>query len=464
MSKKYKPFQIYVTTALILAAIFPLLLSNLTIYKFSYDSAFQNLRRRLMVIAQLSAERIDANELQQIPLDKTGVTSQYFQMTIDKLRRIKEISKLVTYIYIMKPTDQPGIWKFVADPDMVVKRDNTTLTSFPGDLYNASRFPAMIEALKTPSADTKLELDEWGATLSGYAPIYDAQHRVIAVLGVDMMADDVYALQNAIKIRTLIIFGFGVLLSLLLGFILSQRITQPIESLVEGTRHLAKGDLEHQVDVGRDDEIGELAVSFNAMANKLKQSRQKLLNYFYGIVRTLIRVIEAKDHYTGGHSQHVAHLVVKIARKMNYPPETIKLFRRLTLLHDIGKLGISDAILNKPGSLTPEEWSEVKNHPVLGEKILRPVFEKDNMLSIVSQHHERQDGKGYPNGLTGEQISEFAAIVSVADAYNAMTTDRAYRKALTKEEAIEELIRHKGTQFLPKIVDVFLQILKTENA
>ncbi|HSV44054.1 MAG TPA: HAMP domain-containing protein, partial [Candidatus Bathyarchaeia archaeon] len=340
MPKKRKPFQLYVTTALILAAVFPLLLNNLLIYKFTYDASFQNLRKRLMLIAQISAELIDVQTLQAIPLNREGIQSEHFKTTAAKLAKIKQISPLVRYIYVMQPTDETGTWKFIVDPDPTERRGKTTLTAYPGDPYEASRFPEMMRALNEPSADTKLERDEWGMTLSGYAPLYDSNHQVAAVLGVDMKADDVYALQNAIKQRTLVVLALGIFLSILLGIFLSKQITRPIDLLVEGTRHLARGNLDHKVPVRRHDEIGELAVSFNKMAHKLKQSRHHLINYFYGIVRTLVRIIEVKDHYTRGHSQHVARLVVKIARKLGHPPETIKLFRRLTLLHDIGKLGI----------------------------------------------------------------------------------------------------------------------------
>jgi len=153
----------------------------------------------------------------------------------------------------------------------------------------------------------------------------------------------------------------------------------------------------------------------------------------------------------------------KIALKMGLSREQAGLFRRMTLLHDIGKVGVKDSILNKPGTLTPQEWEAIKKHPLIGEQILKPVLDNPDMLSVVRGHHERYDGSGYPDGLSREQISIYAAIVSVADAYDAMTSDRAYRKGMSKEEAIAELVKYKGTQFNPKVVDVFLEILKEEQ-
>ena len=131
----------------------------------------------------------------------------------------------------------------------------------------------------------------------------------------------------------------------------------------------------------------------------------------------------------------------------------------MAILHDIGKVGIEDRILKKPGKLTDEELQQVKTHPVIGEEILRPVLENEDMLAVVRGHHERYDGKGYPDRLKGENMNILAAIVAVADAYHAMTSERPYRKAMSKEEAIKELKKHKGSQFHPKVLDIFLRVL-----
>jgi HD-GYP domain-containing protein (c-di-GMP phosphodiesterase class II) len=133
------------------------------------------------------------------------------------------------------------------------------------------------------------------------------------------------------------------------------------------------------------------------------------------------------------------------------------------MLHDIGKLGIQDSILNKKEKLTDEEWDIVRQHPILGEDILRPVSLNREMLAIVRAHHERYDGKGYPDKLKGKEIDIFAQILSIADSYDAMTSARAYRSPLDQAKAIEELRKNKGAQFNGEIVDVFIEILKEEK-
>ncbi len=131
----------------------------------------------------------------------------------------------------------------------------------------------------------------------------------------------------------------------------------------------------------------------------------------------------------------------------------------MALLHDIRRFGIQEKILNKKDGLTEEEWEVVRKHPIIGEDILKPILLNEEMLAIVRGHHERYDGKGYPDKLSGDNINIFAAILFVADAYDAMTSLRAYRPALSKQEAIEELQKNRGTQFNPRVVDAFIQAL-----
>ncbi len=170
--------------------------------------------------------------------------------------------------------------------------------------------------------------------------------------------------------------------------------------------------------------------------------------------------IEAKDSYTRGHSDRVAEYAEKIALRMNFSREKAESLKKAALLHDIGKLGVQESILNKKDKLSGDEWEIIQRHPKIGEEILKPVLSDEEMLSVVRSHHERYDGKGYPDGLKGEAINLFAQIVSVADTFDAMTSVRAYRGALSKEAAIEEIKKNSGIQFNPKVVEVFLGILQ----
>jgi HD-GYP domain-containing protein (c-di-GMP phosphodiesterase class II) len=380
----------------------------------------------------------------------------------DKLRKIKEINPPIKYIYTMVKTEQEGIWQFVVDPNPINKGKRIGPTAYPGDKYSAKRFPEMLKAFDGSSADKKLEIDEWGVTLSGYAPIRDRNGQAVGILGVDIMADDVYTVQREVHRRALFVLALGIIVSLVLGMLISKGITDPLEHLIEGTRHIADGNLPYQVDIKGDDEISELAHSFNQMSTSLYESRKKIFGYFYDVVQSLVRILEARDHYTRGHSEKVAEYAEKIALKMGFSKERVELLKEMSLIHDIGKLGIKESILNKKEKLTNEEWELIKKHPIIGEDILKPVLLTEEMLAVVRGHHERYDGQGYPDKLSDGNINIFAAILSVADAYDAMTSDRAYRQALSIQEALGELKKNRGTQFNPEIVDVFISILETD--
>jgi len=455
----FTSFQTKITIVLVLALFFCAALSNYLIYQFSLDNQFEQLRDKLMVVAQTAALMVDADTLIQVPLDREGVSSSQYKIIAAKLNQIKEVNPSVQYIYTLTKTSQEGIWQFVVDP--IPATTNKEVTSYPGDRYDASRFPEMMEAFKGPSADRHLMVDEWGVTLSGYAPVRDKSGKAVAVLGVDVSADDVYLTQEEIKLRAIFVLLVGFMLSISLGFLVSRRISKPIKRLIEGTRRLGSGDLQYKVEEKGNDEITELAHSFNSMAQNLLVSRQKLHDYFYRVMQALIRILEAKDPYTRGHSDRVADYSEQIALGMGFSKEKAELLRRTAELHDIGKLAIPEHILNKKEKLTNEEWEEIRKHPIIGEDILKPAILDEEMLAVIRSHHERVDGKGYPDKITGDNISIFSQIIAVADAYDAMTSVRAYRPAMSQERAMDELRRNIGTQFSAKVAEVFLRLLES---
>ncbi len=177
-------------------------------------------------------------------------------------------------------------------------------------------------------------------------------------------------------------------------------------------------------------------------------------------MKALAQAIEAKDPYTHGHSARVMEYAVQIAQKFGLPEEEIESLRYAAILHDIGKIGVRGIVLNNPNGLTGEEYDEIKKHPLVGEGIIKPIELLQPIKPFIRHHHEWYNGKGYPDGLSGKDIPLGARILAVADAYDAMKSDRPYRKALTEETAIQELKRGSGTQFEPKLVEVFLEILK----
>ncbi len=194
--------------------------------------------------------------------------------------------------------------------------------------------------------------------------------------------------------------------------------------------------------------------------NELSDANQKLENAYMESIQTLRYTVEAKDPYTRGHSDRVSEYSVLIGKKMGLSDEELDTLRVGGLFHDIGKIGVPDAILRKPDKLTDDEYSEIKNHPSIGAHILAPAAIFQNIIPIVKHHHEKYDGKGYPSQLKGEEIPLFARIAAVADTFDAMTSKRTYRDELPLERVIEEIERYKGTQFDPNIADVFLDILR----
>jgi len=183
-----------------------------------------------------------------------------------------------------------------------------------------------------------------------------------------------------------------------------------------------------------------------------RRNKQSLING----VQMLVHALEAKDPYTSGHSTRVSRYAVKTAVQLGYTGDKLEQLRLGGELHDIGKIGTREDILNKPGPLSPDEFEHIKGHVVLGERILAPsLAESPVVLSVVRSHHERMDGSGFPDGLTGDQIPVEARIVAVVDAFDAMTTNRAYRPSRTPVDAVEELRRCAGSHFDTNVVDAF---------
>lgn len=175
-------------------------------------------------------------------------------------------------------------------------------------------------------------------------------------------------------------------------------------------------------------------------------------------IDALLDVLDSVDCGTARHSQRVANYAVAVAKRMDFPPERVRLVRRAALLHDVGKLSIPPELLNKPAALTPDEWKIVKNHPLEAVRIIDNVSGLRPVVAAVRHHHERLDGQGYPDGVQGSALPLEARIISVADAFDAMTSERTYRTALRSAAAYAELRRHAGSQFDPAVVEAFIDV------
>jgi len=189
----------------------------------------------------------------------------------------------------------------------------------------------------------------------------------------------------------------------------------------------------------------------NVLERKIFKLDKRFRLLFFDAVQSLVNAIEAKDPYTSGHSIRVTIYSMDIAARADLPYETISEIGLAAQLHDVGKMGISENILNKPDGLSIEEFGLIKKHPLLSCQILKPIF-KDRTLEYVRHHHERWNGKGYPEKLSGDQIPIGSRIIALADSFDAMVSDRAYRKALREDRALDEIYRERGRQFDPDLV------------
>jgi putative nucleotidyltransferase with HDIG domain len=193
--------------------------------------------------------------------------------------------------------------------------------------------------------------------------------------------------------------------------------------------------------------------------NQLQQKVEEVKSFNHKFLTAMAASIDARDHYTSGHSQRVAHWGREIAKAIGLPQEKVEEVYFGGILHDIGKIGIEDEILNKVGKLTPEEYDKIKQHTVIGYEIMQQAGLFNELLPAIRSHHERVDGRGYPDGLRGEEIPLVARILAISDAFDAMVADRPYRKGLPVEKALEEIRQGAGTQFDEKLADHFISII-----
>ena len=194
------------------------------------------------------------------------------------------------------------------------------------------------------------------------------------------------------------------------------------------------------------------------LAEKVKVQSDKIRSSFINSITSLALALEAKDEYTSGHSLRVSRISIFLAKEMGLTEDSIEKIRLAGLLHDIGKIGISNNILNKKETLTAEEFEQIKRHPEIGERILEPVVDDKIILRMVRMHHEQYNGEGYPDRLSGDLIPPEAQIIALADSFDAMTSDRPYRKAMTADKAIEEIIKESGVKFPSDIVETLERI------
>jgi HD-GYP domain-containing protein (c-di-GMP phosphodiesterase class II) len=263
---------------------------------------------------------------------------------------------------------------------------------------------------------------------------------------------DVTEMQSKARLLALL----AVLLSIGVSIFAARRITNPLQILTQSSRALARGDFSQRVHLASHTEIGELAETFNAMSQDLEQFVEDLKRaadenraLFLGSIQMLAGAVDEKDPYTRGHSDRVTRYSLLIGKELNLSPTFMETLQISAQLHDVGKIGIEDRILKKPGALTSEEFEVMKTHTTKGANILRPVVQLAEMLPGIELHHEALDGRGYPYGLQGDQIPLLARVIAVADTFDALTTNRPYQHAYPPEEALKIIHSLAGKRLDP---------------
>jgi len=265
---------------------------------------------------------------------------------------------------------------------------------------------------------------------------------------------------NELNRQALAFVTVVVVAAILLGYFFAVGISTPIRGLAASTRAISRGEFHQRSPVRGASEISELAENFNKMAGdieeyieKLKEAAEENRELFVGSIRMLAAAIDEKDPYTRGHSGRVAKYSTLIAQELQLSPGDLDTLRISALLHDVGKIGVEDRVLKKPGALTPEEFALMKQHTIKGANIMRPVSQLKDMLPGIELHHEHMDGRGYPYGLTAPQIPLMARIIAVADTLDAMTTNRPYQSAMDLDYALDKIKNLAGAKFDAVVVN-----------
>jgi len=293
------------------------------------------------------------------------------------------------------------------------------------------------------------------AMLGTYSPVTALDWAVVVQKPRHEAYRGVYEMQRTGRLLAFL----AVLVSMGLSIFAARRITNPLEVLTESSRAIARGDFSQRVHLKSRTEIGELAETFNVMSEELEQFVQDLkraaeenLALFMGSIQMLAGAVDEKDPYTRGHSDRVTRYSLMIAREMALDEDFLETLRISAQLHDVGKIGIEDRVLKKPGALTPEEFEIMKTHTTKGANILRPVKQLKDMLPGIELHHESLDGRGYPYGLKGDQIPLLPRVIAVADTFDALTTNRPYQQAHDPIEALRIIHNLAGKRLDPAAV------------
>jgi len=399
-------------------------------------------RANLVRTATVAAATVDGDAHRTFTSPRQENTPAYLQ-AIAPLARVQKASSDIKYVYTC--VLRQGRVCFVLDPTPPGDRDSSGVEQKSHIMQPyPDATPAMVTALRSGTAQVDQEptQDQWAKTISGYAPIRDSRGSLVGIVGVDLLADR-YAARLA-SIRRAALAGMGVTSALALviglgGFFGYKRS--------ERAAHLLR--VAHEELKAR----GEERTAYLAEANR------QLHRAYSATIKGWSRALDLRDEETHGHSERVTVMTLRLARSLGVAEEALIHMERGALLHDIGKMGVPDSVLLKPGPLDDDEWDIMRRHPSLAHEMLAPIAFLRPALDIPRCHHEKWDGSGYPDCLRGEQIPLAARLFAVVDVWDALRSDRPYRKAWERGRVLDHIRGLSGTHFDPQVVRAFLALM-----
>ncbi len=369
------------------------------------------------------------------------------------LYRLQDVSRGGMVAYVV---DRRGRLVAGSETSFAIGQDMTSVDIVRNFVDEGSRLTTTRE-FRTIKDGQNVEM------LGTFSPVPSLEWGVIAQKETNDAYQSIYDMQRTARLLALL----AVLLSVLISLYAARWITNPLDVLMESSRAIANGDFSRRVVLRSRTEVGELAQTFNSMTDEierhianLKQAAEENRALFLNSIQMLAGAVDEKDPYTRGHSDRVTRYSVLIAKEMGLPKEDIERIRISAQLHDVGKIGIEDRILKKPGALTPEEFDIMRTHTTKGATILRPVAQLREMLPGIELHHESLDGRGYPYGLRGDQVPLMPRVIMVADTFDAMTTNRPYQAAADPEYSVRTINSMAGTKFDPRVVAAFTAVFQ----
>ena len=440
---------------------------------FSRSTIKKSIQQRMLDIANCASGSIDGDILGSLTAEDVG--SPEYKQIYNALSVFRDNVEL-EYVYSIK-SEGHGVFVFTIDTDPDTPAAFGDRVEYTDALNTAAR--------GTGAVDNEPYEDAWGRFYSAYSPVFDSSKEVVGIIGVDFSEEWFDQQLIAESVRIMIIFSAVLLgtliISLFISFSVVRGITNPLKEMTRIAQKYRDGDFSEKMDASGSEEITELSEALSSMAESLQdkmaimQSVQATLSeevenktsenksLMVQVVEALASAIDAKDVYTKDHSRRVAKYSKEIASRYGYSGRKQEEIYVTALLHDVGKLGVPDYVINKPAKLTDEEFTLIKAHPKLGADILGNINSMPILKDGARYHHERYGGGGYPDGISEKEIPEMARIIAVADAYDAMSSNRSYRKALPQETVRSEIEKGKGTQFDPVFADIMLTMIDEDK-